>query len=55
MGFDWVIAEYDKLSKIVEANTVTASEAMEEIIGGDFEFDESAAEAATDTHPSGDG
>ena len=49
MGVDWVIAEYDKLSKIVEANTVTASEAMEEIIGGDFEFDESAAEAATDT------
>ncbi|WP_138517264.1 type IV-A pilus assembly ATPase PilB [Rhodoferax bucti] len=49
MGFDWVIAEYDKLSKIVEAATVTASEAMEEIIGGDFEFDETAAEAAVDT------
>lgn len=49
MGFDWVIAEYDKLSKIVEAATVTASEVMEEIIGGDFEFDETAAEAAVDT------
>nr|WP_315465350.1 type IV-A pilus assembly ATPase PilB [uncultured Rhodoferax sp.] len=49
MGFDWVIAEYDKLAKIVDANTVSASEAMEEIIGGDFEFDESAAEMAPDT------
>jgi type IV pilus assembly protein PilB len=49
MGFDWVIAEYDKLSKIVDANTVTATEAMEEIIGGDFEFDEAAAESAVET------
>jgi type IV pilus assembly protein PilB len=49
MGFDWVIAEYDKLSKIVDANTVTATEAMEEIIGGDFEFDEAAAESAIET------
>jgi type IV pilus assembly protein PilB len=49
MGFDWVIAEFDKLSKLVDANTTTATEAMEDIIGGDFEFDESAAEAATET------
>jgi type IV pilus assembly protein PilB len=49
MGFDWVIAEYDKLSKLVDANTTTATEAMEDIIGGDFEFDETAAEAATET------
>jgi type IV pilus assembly protein PilB len=49
MGFDWVIAEFDKLSKLVDANSTTASEAMEDIIGGDFEFDESAAEAATET------
>jgi len=49
MGFDWVIAEFDKLSKMVDANTTTAAEAMEDIIGGDFEFDESATEVATDT------
>jgi len=49
MGFDWVIAEFDKLSKLVDANTTTASEAMEDIIGGDFEFDESATEVATET------
>ncbi len=46
MGVDWVIAEYDKLSKLVEASTTTASEAMENIIGEDFEFDESSADMA---------
>ena len=49
MGFDWVIAEFDKLSKMVDANTTTAAEAMEDIIGGDFEFDESATEVTSDT------
>ena len=44
MGVDWVIAEYDKLSKLVEASTTTAAEAMESIIGDDFEFDEASAE-----------
>lgn len=48
LGVDWVIAEYDKLSKLVEATTTTAAEAMEDIIGGDFEFDDSAAEAIID-------
>ncbi len=49
MGFDWVIAEFDKLSKMVDANTTTATEAMEDIIGGDFEFDEGATEVSTET------
>ncbi len=44
MGVDWIIAEYDKLLKMVEARAVTATEAVEDIIGGDFEFDESATE-----------
>jgi len=47
LGVDWVIAEYDKLSKMVEASATTASEAMDSIIGDDFEFDESTAEAAS--------
>ena len=42
MGVDWVIAEYDKLLKLVEASSVTAAEAMENIIGSDFEFDEAS-------------
>ena len=42
MGVDWVIAEYDKLSKLVEVSNTTAAEAMESIIGDDFEFDEAS-------------
>ncbi|MES2911445.1 MAG: type IV-A pilus assembly ATPase PilB [Pseudomonadota bacterium] len=49
MGVDWVIAEYDKLSKLVEASTTTAAEAMESIIGDDFEFDESSAEMSSES------
>ena len=47
MGVDWVIAEYDKLTRMVEASATTAAEAMDSIIGDDFEFDESSAEVAT--------
>ncbi|MCW5669777.1 MAG: type IV-A pilus assembly ATPase PilB [Hydrogenophaga sp.] len=45
MGVDWVIAEYDKLSKLVETQTTSVNDTMDNIIGGEFEFDE----AATDT------
>jgi type IV pilus assembly protein PilB len=48
LGVDWVIAEYDKLLKLVDANAKTASEAMDNIIGVEFEFDEVASETATD-------
>lgn len=48
MGVDWVIAEYDKLSKLVEAATTSASEAMESLIGDDFEFDEAATDAGAE-------
>ncbi len=47
LNVDWVIAEYDKISKLVETSSASASEAMESIIGDDFEFDETTAEAAT--------
>jgi type IV pilus assembly protein PilB len=50
MGVDWVIAEYDKLSKLVEAQTTSANDVMDNIIGGDFEFDEMATDTVvTDT------
>ena len=49
MGVDWVIAEYDKLSRLVEASSATASEAMESIIGDDFEFDENSAEMQSES------
>jgi type IV pilus assembly protein PilB len=48
LGVDWVIAEYDKLLKLVDLNSATATETMEEIIGAEFEFDDMAADAASD-------
>jgi type IV pilus assembly protein PilB len=45
MGVDWIIAEYDKLSKLVDTQTTSANEAMDNIIGGDFEFDDVVSEA----------
>ncbi|MEP6964369.1 MAG: ATPase, T2SS/T4P/T4SS family, partial [Polaromonas sp.] len=50
LGVDWVIAEYDKLSRFVEVSSATASEAMESIIGDDFEFDEASADSGADDH-----
>ena len=44
MGVDWVIAEYDKLSKLVDAQTTSVAETMDNIIGGEFEFDEMTTE-----------
>jgi len=46
MGVDWVIAEFDKLSRLVETQTKSVTEAMENIVG-DVEFDDLAAEAVT--------
>ncbi|HUR87896.1 MAG TPA: type IV-A pilus assembly ATPase PilB [Ramlibacter sp.] len=48
MGVDWVISEYDKLTKMVESQATTATQEMDSIIGEDFEFDESSIEAATE-------
>jgi len=44
LGVDWVIAEFDKLSRLVEAQTKSVAETMDNIVG-DVEFDELAAEA----------
>jgi type IV pilus assembly protein PilB len=48
---EWVIVEHDKLTKILEGASTSASESLENIVGGDFEFDvtddESAAAAET--------
>ena len=52
---EWVIVEHDKLAKIVEANGTSATETLESLTSGDFEFDvtdetttQEAAEAAPD-------
>ena len=48
MGVDWIIAEYDKLLKVVEIHTASAAETIEDIIGGEFEFDEGTADHGSD-------
>ncbi|MFN9101772.1 MAG: type IV-A pilus assembly ATPase PilB [Betaproteobacteria bacterium] len=42
---DWVIVEYDKLIRQLEAQSTNANEALESLAGGDFEFDVSEEEA----------
>jgi type IV pilus assembly protein PilB len=36
---EWVIVEYDKIGRFTEAGNTTATEALEQITSGDFEFD----------------
>ena len=36
---EWIIVEQDKLAKILDATTTSASESLAEIVSGDFEFD----------------
>jgi type IV pilus assembly protein PilB len=47
MGVDWIIAEYDKLTKVVEAHATSTTEQMDSIIGDDFEFDESTIDQSS--------
>ena len=42
---DWVIVEYDKLIRQLEAQNANANEALESLAGGDFEFDVSEEQA----------
>ena len=51
MGVDWVIAEYDKLTRFVESSNVTAGQTLNAMGAGseEFDFDDMApAEAAED-------
>ncbi len=47
LAVDWVIAEVDKLGKLVDSQTVSAGEAIDHIVGGDFEFEEGSIEMAS--------
>ena len=54
MGVDWVIAEYDKLSKLVDANTKSVGESLDTFnSSGDFEFDDVNVEEATESADTG--
>jgi len=43
---EWVILEHDKLAKILEESGASAAETLENIVGGDFEFDVNDEESA---------
>ncbi|RDI26346.1 type IV-A pilus assembly ATPase PilB [Pseudacidovorax intermedius] len=40
LGVDWVVAEYDKLSRLVDASAATPSETLEQLASSEFEYDE---------------
>ncbi|MEY4563123.1 MAG: hypothetical protein RLZZ618_2400 [Pseudomonadota bacterium] len=44
---EWVVVEHDKLTKILEGNGASATETLENIVGGDFEFDVNDEETPT--------
>ncbi|GAB4398960.1 MAG: type IV-A pilus assembly ATPase PilB [Rhodoferax sp.] len=49
LNVDWVVAEYDKLSKLVAASNASASESIETMVGDDFEFDDLVSESVADS------
>ncbi|WP_313295400.1 type IV-A pilus assembly ATPase PilB [Diaphorobacter sp.] len=54
MGVDWIVAEYDKLGRLVEKTTKGAAEALDSIVAsGDFEFGDVSVEEATETQEVG--
>ncbi|CAN7200620.1 type IV-A pilus assembly ATPase PilB [Acidovorax sp. Leaf76] len=57
MGVDWIIAEYDKLSRLVESSSKSATQSLDALnsTGGDFEFDDVAVEEAPDNNDAGAG
>ena len=55
LGVDWIIAEYDKLSKLVESSTKSVGENLATFNGGDFEFDDVQVEESTEPQDTGAG
>ena len=57
MGVDWIIAEYDKLSKLVESTSKSATQSLDTLnsAGGDFEFDDVPVEEAPENNDAGAG
>lgn len=54
MGVDWIIAEYDKLTKLVEATSKSVSESMDTLTSSsEFEFDDINVEEAPEAADTG--
>jgi type IV pilus assembly protein PilB len=48
---EWVIVEHDKLKKLLDASSATTAESLENIVGGDFEFDATEEDTSTPDQP----
>ena len=48
---EWVIVEHDKLAKLLDGQGASASEALESLADGDFEFDVTDEGAASRKAP----
>lgn len=46
---EWVIVEHDKLTRLLDNQSTSASEALEAIAGGDFEFDVTEEDSQADS------
>jgi type IV pilus assembly protein PilB len=46
---EWVIVEHDKLAKLVDEQGASANETLDNIVGGDFEFDVSEEDATAES------
>jgi len=49
LSVDWVVAEYDKLLKLVSTNSQSAADSIDNIIGDNFEFDDLMTEQVTES------
>jgi type IV pilus assembly protein PilB len=47
MGVEWVIAESDKLTRLIDAQAKSTSETTHNTVGEDFEFDDASLTSAT--------
>jgi type IV pilus assembly protein PilB len=45
LGVDWIIVEHDKLSAMLGISATSSTQALEGIVGDDFEFDEESVNA----------
>ena len=50
MGVDWVIGEYDKLSRMIETTSMSTSEMVDSLVGSEFEFGEVMNETASEAN-----
>jgi type IV pilus assembly protein PilB len=49
LSVDWIVAEYDKLIKLVSRNAATAAESIENIVGDSFAFDDLITEPVNES------